>query len=213
MIRFRRRPSAARFDQPWREVSYAVVDLETTGLDLRRDTIASYGAAVIEGGRMIAARNTYGLVHPDCALTPASIAIHTLRPCDLVDAPPLSEAVAVLDELLTGRILVAHAAWVEESFLARAFTQHGKSWGPFIIDTAAMARAAGLRAARGRAEPVLEALSIELGLPVVSPHHALGDAITTAQVFLALACRLSGRGYLTAQDFVELTVADRVMRR
>jgi DNA polymerase-3 subunit epsilon len=33
----------------------------------------------------------------------------------------------------------------------------------------------------------------ELGLPVHRPHHADGDALTTAQLFLALATRLNAR--------------------
>ena len=44
---------------------------------------------------MIAAHNVYGLVRPDCSLSPASITVHTLRPADLVGAPPLSEAVDI----------------------------------------------------------------------------------------------------------------------
>jgi DNA polymerase III subunit epsilon len=37
----------------------------------------------------------------------------------------------------------------------------------------------------------LERLAVELGQPVEPPHHALGDALTTAKVFIALAALLS----------------------
>ena len=40
---------------------------------------------------------------------------------------------------------------------------------------------------------------------MVAPHHALGDAITTAQLFLALTARLGRLGYRNARDFVDLT--------
>lgn len=199
--------------RPWRDVEYVVVDLETTGLDLKRDAIASYGAVVIRGGRMVTAEDTYGLVRPDCAMSPESVTVHALRPADVAGAPPLAAAVATLDGLLADRTLVAHAAWIEESFLTRAFRTCGKTLRCKVIDTAAMARAAGMGPDRCPAEPDLERLAEELGLPVVSPHHALGDAITTAQVFLALASRLARRGYRTARDFVELTAADRALRR
>lgn len=200
-------------DRPWSENDYAVVDLETTGLDLRRDTIASYGIALICGGRMLVADQTYGLVRPESPLSPQSIAVHTLRPADLVRAPPLSQAVAAVEAALTDRMLIAHAAWVERAFLTRAFAAHGKRFKYRVIDTAAMARAAGLDTARGGGEPDLEKLATELRLPVVSPHHALGDAITTGYVFLALAARLGRRGFRTARDFVDLTQADRGRRR
>ena len=132
----RREQSLAR---PWREVEYVVVDLETTGLDLKRDAIASYGAVVIRDGRIVVAENTYGLVCPTCEITAESITVHTLRRADVADAPPLSEAVSVLDTLLRGRVLVAHAAWIEQAFLTRAFAEHGTKLRSPIIDTAALA--------------------------------------------------------------------------
>lgn len=208
-----RRAGTKSLDRPWSEIEYAVVDLETTGLDLRHDTIASYGIAPIRGERMLVADQAYGLVRPESPLSRQSITVHALRPADLVQAPPLSHAVAALEAALTGRVLIAHAAWVERAFLTRAFTQHGKAFNNRVIDTAAMARAAGLDAARGRGEPDLEKLATELRLPVVSPHHALGDAITTGYVFFALAARLRRRGYRTAHDFIDLTDVDRCRRR
>ncbi|BDY26743.1 3'-5' exonuclease [Mycolicibacterium mageritense] len=208
-----RRQKPDPYDKPWRTVDYAVVDLETTGLDLRHDTIASYGVSVIRQGRMIVAENAYSLVRPESTMSADSVTIHALRPCDLTDAPPLSAAVAALDRALTDRVLVAHAAWVEQAFLGRAFRANRKTLRCAVIDTAAMARAAGLAEAQLRAEPNLEELAGELRLPVVSPHHALGDAITAAEVFLALATRLSRRGYHTARDLIDLTTADRALRR
>jgi DNA polymerase-3 subunit epsilon len=212
MTRWLRRRKSASFERPWRDVDYAVIDVETTGLDLRHDTIASYGIAVIHGGRMLVADQSYGLVRPECRLSKESITIHALRPADLVEAPPLSEAVTELEGALTERVLIAHAAWVERAFLTRAFAQHGRDLTCRIIDTAAMARAADLGLGCGRREPDLERLATALRLPVVSPHHALGDAITTGYVFLALAARLGQRGYRTARDFIDLTDADRRLR-
>jgi DNA polymerase III subunit epsilon len=135
--------------RPWREVEYVVVDLETTGLDLRHDTIASYGAVMIRGGRMIVGENTYGLVCTTCDMDPASVAVHTLRPADVADAPPLADAVAIIQSLLDARVLVAHAAWIERAFLTRAFAEHDTTLRSPIIDTAALARAAD-RARRTR---------------------------------------------------------------
>jgi DNA polymerase-3 subunit epsilon len=91
---------------------------------------------------------------------------------------------------LTGRVLVAHAAWVERAFLRRAFRTRQVPAPAVVVDTAALARAAGLIAASASAEPSLELLARDLGLPVHEPHHALGDALTTAEVFLVLATRL-----------------------
>jgi DNA polymerase-3 subunit epsilon len=191
-------------DRPWRELDYVVIDLETTGLDLKRDTIASYGAAMIEDGRIIASKNTYGLVRPTSTMSAESVTVHALLPSELAGAPPIDEAVAKLDAMITGRVVIAHAAWFEQSFLSRAFASVGKKLRCTFIDTAAMARATRATVVPEHYEPDLELLAEALKLPVINPHHALGDAVTTAQVFLALAARLAGDGYLSARDFVEL---------
>lgn len=60
-----------------------------------------------------------------------------------------------------------------------------------VVDTAALSRAAGLTDTPDGYEPPLELLARQLNLPVYTPHHALGDAMTTALVFLALIARLA----------------------
>ncbi|RZL81324.1 MAG: 3'-5' exonuclease [Rhodococcus sp. (in: high G+C Gram-positive bacteria)] len=193
---------------PWRDAEFAVVDLETTGLDLARDTIVSYGAVVVRHGRIVTSESLYGLVHPECDIRPEAVAVHALREADVADAPPLSEAVGTLRDLLTDRVLVAHAAWVDTAFLSRAFRDNGLKFRPAVVDTAALARALGAAPRQHRHEPNLEWLADTLGLPVVDPHHALGDAVTTAQVFLALASRLERIGYDTARSLVDLSAGD-----
>lgn len=182
--------TTVRLDQPWRAAGYCAVDLETTGLDLKRDEIISFGSVGIDGGRVIAASSTYSLVSGAARVSPDAIAVHALRLEDLADAPTWEESVDVLLRALTGRVLVAHAAWVERAFLGRAFRVRRVPTPPIVVDTAALARAAGLAAVGAVAEPSLEHLASDLGLPVHEPHHALGDALTTAEVFLALSTRL-----------------------
>jgi DNA polymerase III subunit epsilon len=182
--------TTVRLDQPWRSASYCAVDLETTGLDLRRDVIISFGSVAIDGGRVIAGSSIYGIVRGPARMSPEAIAVHSLRPADLADAPTWEESADVLLGALTGRVLVAHAAWFERAFLRRAFRTRHVPPPRIVVDTAALARSAGLAAADAPAEPSLEYLARDLGLPVHEPHHALGDALTTAEVFLALSTRL-----------------------
>jgi DNA polymerase III subunit epsilon len=179
-------------NQPWRSARYCAVDLETTGLDLKRDEIISFGSVGIDGGRVIARNSIYRLVAGAAHIPPEAIAVHALRPADLADAPPWEESAELLLQALTGRVLVAHAAWVERAFLNRAFRTLGVPAPRIVVDTAALARRAGLAGVGAPGEPSLELLARKLGLPVHEPHHALGDALTTAQVFLALATRLDG---------------------
>jgi len=194
--------TAVRLDQPWRSASYCAVDLETTGLDLKRDVIISFGAVGIDGGRVIAGSSIYSLVRGPSHVPPEAIAIHSLRLADLADAPPWEESVDLLLDALTGRVLVAHAAWVERAFLRRAFRARQVPPPRTVVDTAALARVAGLAAVGTAAEPPLEHLARDLGLPVHEPHHALGDALTTAEVFLALSTRLDADAPQTVGSLV-----------
>jgi DNA polymerase-3 subunit epsilon len=175
---------------PWREARFCVVDLETTGLDPGRDEIISYAAIPVEEGRVRPAGLVAGIARPTRMPPPETIRIHGLRPADLEDAPPLE---AVLDELLEAmadRVLVAHVAAVETAFLGRALRNRGEELRGPVVDTARMAHAV---LGGGDHAPALDDLASHLGLPVHRRHHAEGDALTTAQVFLALATRLDRR--------------------
>lgn len=167
-----------------------MVDLETTGLDLHRDDIIAYGAALVTRARIPCGRVAYGLVRPGRPVSVPALTVHGLRAADLADAPAVDEVADHLVDLLADRVLVAHAAWVERAFLTRVLQPRGLTLGPAVIDTAALLRACRLVDAGTAGEPNLEAAAQQLGLPVHTPHHALGDAFTTAQLFLALATRL-----------------------
>jgi DNA polymerase-3 subunit epsilon len=168
-----------------------VVDLETTGLDPRRDEIISFAAIPIDDGRVMVGDARSAMVRPRRMPGAETIRIHGLRPADLADARPLPELLDAILEVLTGRVLVAHVAWVERGFLSAALRSVGARLTEPVLDTEALARHA-LGPDQGTPERglSLSAAARKLGLPVHSPHHAEGDALTTAQLFLALATRL-----------------------
>jgi DNA polymerase-3 subunit epsilon len=183
------RPSLAA---PWRAGHYCVVDLETTGLDSGVHEIVSFAAIPIDDGRIIASGAAEGLVRPRRALPEESIRIHGIVPSDLADAPPIEEAIDVLLPAMAGRVLVAHSAWVERGFLGGALRTRGVRVRPAVIDTSVIGSL--LLYERARRPPTrdigLSALAGALGLPVHRPHNAMGDALTTAQVFLSCATQL-----------------------
>jgi DNA polymerase-3 subunit epsilon len=176
---------------PWREERYAVVDFETTGLDPRSDEIVSFASVPIDDGRVIVGGASAVIVRPERMPEADTIRIHGLRPVDLERAPALADALDLILAALTGRTLVAHAAWVERGFLDGMLRPIGLRPPDLVIDTAALAARvlAPVSIADGY-QPRLSDVARSLGLPVHSPHTATGDALTTAQVFLALATRL-----------------------
>jgi DNA polymerase III subunit epsilon len=176
---------------PWREARFCVIDLELTGLDPAVDSIVSFAALQVIGGRLRLSDLRYQLVRPTRMPDAETIRIHGLRSSDLVEAPTLSQVLDSLLEALTGNALVAHFASVETGFLDAALQTHGLRLSNPVIDTAGLAAELQRRRSAPVAGPAdLSSLARSLGLPVHRPHHADGDALTTGQVFLALASHL-----------------------
>jgi DNA polymerase-3 subunit epsilon len=175
---------------PGREARFAVVDLETTGLDAARHEIIAWCVVAVDGGRIEPARAVEGLVRPQRSPEARSVRIHGLRAADLAAGEPLDDAVDRIIAAIAGRVLVAHAAWVERTFLHAALRRRGVRLRGEIVDTLALGRLQ-LLDRDGALPPALslDALARELGLPVHHRHTAAGDALTTAQLFLALAAR------------------------
>jgi DNA polymerase III subunit epsilon len=176
---------------PWRAADLCAVDVETNGLDPSSDEIIAFATVPISNGRAQAREARYRVVRPARMPDAETIVIHGLRSEELIEAPPLEDVVGELVEAMTGRAVVAHVASIEKGFLGRALAHFGLELRNPIIDTVELA--AELFSLRHRSIPHpigLTALAEELGLPVHHPHAADGDALTTAQAFLALATEL-----------------------
>ena len=206
MIRFRKFTdfSAVDIDADWRSVDYCALDLETTGLDLRNDEIVSIGTAQIHLGRVVTERNFYREVRPRTRPSSESIQVHGLRAIDLERAAPIESLVPELSMQIGDKVVIAHAAWIERAFLKRHLKSTGLNFARPMIDTAALARALGVVNQSNAREPSLELLARSLNLPVYAPHNALGDALTTAVVFLALATGLERNSGLEGGPYLSL---------
>ena len=156
---------------PWRLASFAVLGIETTGPDPHRDRLASIACVPVERGKAIMAMASEATLVPE--------------------GEPLEPIV----EALTGRVLVAHGASRHTSFLSAVFEREGLRLSGKALDTALLAAwvlprppAEGDRS-RSHADisPGLSTAASAMGLPVHRPYEAGGEALTTAQLFMALA--------------------------
>jgi DNA polymerase III subunit epsilon len=176
---------------PWREAGWCALDLEMTGLDPRTDEIIAIGAVPIEAGRVVLGGAMYTLVRASQRSKVGAVLVHKLRLADVADAPLLDDAFDQVLQMLAGRVPVFHTAAIERGFLQRQFARRRVRL-PAAADTEALGRR-WLRHRDG--DPPAQVISLgrlaaALGQPGEVPHHALGDALSTAQVFLALASQL-----------------------
>jgi DNA polymerase-3 subunit epsilon len=193
----------------WREAGWCAVDLELTGLEPAKDEVIAIGAVPIEDGRVVLGKSFYTLVRTTRRSEHGAILAHKLRVADLADAPPLDRAIDSLLDVLAGRIPVFHTGAVEQSFLSPLFGARRLRL-PEAADTDVLGRL-WLRE-RGDNPPTwlpLAALSKLLGQQAEQQHHALGDALTTAKAFVALASHLD---VATPQTVGSLTRAGDAVR-
>ncbi len=185
----------------WTDVVFWAVDLETEGLDPKRDEILSVGMVPVRGGVIRMGEAFASLVRPEEGHAPAAGALgaHHLRPVDMLDAPPLASVLPEVAGRLAGNVLLLHHAAIEVGFFKRVFPRHGLVWpSPTVVDTVTLLRRWAQRR-RLLGDPHFDvgldllAARRALGLPFYPPHDALTDATATAELFLALRARLDAR--------------------
>ena len=200
-----RDPRLARFyqagtvsaDTPLEQVPLLALDVETTGLDYHRDSIVSLGLVPFDLGRIRCHQASYWVVKPVCELSSQSVTFHHITHSDVSKAPRLAH---VLDELLTimaGKIVVVHYRNIERGFLDQA-VRHllGEQLQFPVIDTMQLEarlhprhrRAGWLRQLLRQQQPVSIRLAdsrLRYGLPLYQAHHALTDALATAELLQA----------------------------
>jgi DNA polymerase III subunit epsilon len=202
-------PPRARRGVGWRDVSYAALDFETTGLRYDTDAIVSFGVIPVVGGRARLDGSVHQLVRPHLPPSPTSQTVHLLRPADLDDAPPLAEAAPLLRDALDGRYLLAWFAQVEINFLRRAFETRARAWRRRTIDVRNLAIAVDGQPASARTENgySLSSVARRFGVPVASPHEAYDDALVTAQLFLVLVSKIADRPDPDVRDLLAIAGA------
>ena len=190
-------------EQPIATTEFLVVDTETNGLGGDACELTEVGAVLVGGGELHDRWSS--LVRCNRPLGRGIQRFTGITQEMMADAPGLEVVLPPLEELLRGRVLVAHNAPFDRRVLRRAFELIGLAWpNPPVLCTAALARKLlPLQRRRG-----LGVLADALGIEVQTAHRALADAETCARVLCALFPRLCANAVSIA-DAVALAQAHR----
>lgn len=196
-----RRMRSARPDIPLRDMEFVAIDLETTGLDPRRDVIVAMAAIPFIDGRARPDLGHSRIVAPGQPIPPAARAIHGIGDADVRSAPSVA---AVLPELLVrcrDRVIVAHTAGFDLAIIERAARAAGLApvESP-VIDIGILAHALF----PSWWDLSLEGLGRLLEVEVVGRHTADGDALTAGAIFIRMLPLLAKRGILTLRGALRL---------
>ena len=175
---------SSRFD----DAELVCLDIETTGLDPATVDILSIGWVVIRGGRVDLSTAESYVVKPSGGLGD-SPSIHGLTDSVVDQGMSPDEALERVVEVLKGRVLVVHHAGLDKRLLDRFCRRRfGDKLLVPVIDTLALenrhkSRHHHLEDTRSLRLPDLRT---HYNLPWYRGHDCLGDAISTAELLIAM---------------------------
>lgn len=186
---------------PLADVPMVALDFETTGLDPEKDAIVSIGLVPFTLRRISSSRGRYWVVNPGRQLKKESVIFHRITHSEVQERPDLAQILPELITTLTRTVVVVHYRQIERRFLDAAVRRR---WGEGIIfpvidtmdiearlhrrdDKGWWARLMARLSGRDKQSLRLAASRTRYNLPTYSPHHALTDALATAELFQAQA--------------------------
>ncbi|MDQ1466668.1 MAG: polymerase subunit epsilon [Actinomycetota bacterium] len=185
---------------PLSEVTFVVVDLETTGGSAHDCAITEVGAVKLRGGECLGRLET--LVNPGVPIPPLITVLTGITEAMVLPAPRIDEVLPALLEFVGDAVIVGHNIRFDLSFLDAALVSGCR---PRLanrhVDTLALAR----RLVRDEVPNLrLSTLARHFRVPTEPVHRAFADAQATAEVLHALLERAASFGVLGLDDLLQL---------
>lgn len=193
-------PSFDDLSTPLFDVTFCVLDLETTGGSPRDCAITEIGAVKYQGGRLLGTFQT--LVDPGLPIPPFITILTGITEAMVVEAPDIGAALPAFLEFIGDTVIVGHNVRFDLSFLNAAAIEHGyPKLTNDTVDTAALSR----RLIREEVRNLrLQSLAAHFRSPVTPNHRALEDARATAHVLHGLLERAGTLGVTNLDDLLQL---------
>jgi len=175
------------------EAKFVVVDVETSGLDARRDRLLAIGACELRGERLGVGGGFERILHQVEASTKENILVHGIVPSEQTAGTPAELALMDFLEYVGKHVLVAYHASFDRIMLDRAAREFlGVRLPSRWLDLAHLAPALYPEARMPRAS--LDDWLHRFSIRVRARHRAVDDVIATGELFLVLMKRARSRG-------------------
>jgi DNA polymerase-3 subunit epsilon len=184
-------------DTPLSAVPLMALDVETTGLDPVKDGIVSIGLVPMGLERIRASASRHWILKPRVPLGEESVTIHGITDSQVSAAPDLKQVLSEVLAAMAGHVLVVHCRDIERQFLNGALRPRiGEAIEFPVIDTMELEARLHRHQPRGWLNWAMgrypQQVSIRLAdsrrrynLPRYRPHHALTDALASAELLQA----------------------------
>lgn len=172
---------------------FVVLDLETSGLHMRRDLVLSIGAVVIENAAIDLSQQFECTLQREGHQASASTLIHGIAPSEIAKGDEPTDALLAFMQFVGDSPLLAFHAEFDQRMLARALKQSlGYRLQHAFFDVAEIAPLLCPNASVANAG--LDGWTQHFGLQVQQRHHASADALVTAELALILLSKARQQG-------------------
>ncbi|NRD77971.1 3'-5' exoribonuclease [Bacillus sp. BRMEA1] len=188
-------------DIPLNKLNVVVFDIETTGFNPEKgDQIISIGAVKMTGHHLLEQGTFYSLLKSDLEIPNEISELTNIWTEDLQTAPPAKDVLLQFFKYVSSDLLVAHHSKHEQSFMQKITKELLRvKFERRIVDTSFLIRISK----PAQKSWSLEEICRESGIEVKNRHHALGDALLTAQVWSLFLQEAVEKGFKTLRDIYE----------
>lgn len=199
-------------DVPAAKARWVVIDVETSGLDSRRDALIAVGAIAVVARQIELRQSYYRVLRQETPSRTDNILVHRIGAAEQLEGVDPREAMIGLLEFAGKAPCVGYNASFDASMLERAARKWlGERLSLSWLDLAWLARVVA-RDAAGPRQP-LDVWLKAFGIGSAPRHHALADALATAQLLLVLERKAEQQGIRTVSAVRKAAAGERWLSR
>ena len=188
-----------------KETDIISLDIETTGLDSKKDRIVSIGLVQISQLGIKLDSCWHQIIKTNKELPEKSVVIHNITDDETAAGITIEEAITELLKRLKGKVVLVHNANIEQGFINEVCQKlYHTDFVMRVIDTQVLAKRSFDRNGYTYKPTELRLFNLrkKYKLPVYKAHNALLDALAAAELFLAMVPAISANDKARLSDFL-----------